>query len=112
MADLDKVIRGWERCQECRKLPPGLSQAYVDCEYTIGLYCAQFKLIHETLEVLKEQNGIVRCKDCKHGEKVNFVYLCGKSRGFGIAHEPSWFCADGERKDGEKDGTDDTRDDA
>ena len=41
---------------------------------------------------------IVRCKDCKHGEKCNSVYLCGKSRGFGIAHEQDWFCADGERR--------------
>ena len=40
---------------------------------------------------------IVRCKGCKHGGKVNSVYLCGKSRGFGIAHEPDWFCADGEK---------------
>ena len=42
---------------------------------------------------------VVRCKECKHGEKANDVYLCGKSRGFGLAHEPSWFCADGERKE-------------
>jgi hypothetical protein len=41
---------------------------------------------------------VVRCKDCKYGEKVNSVYLCGKSRGFGIAHEPDWFCADGEQR--------------
>ena len=48
---------------------------------------------------LKEKpKELVRCKDCKHGEKVNSVYLCGKSRGFGIAHEPYWFCADGEKK--------------
>jgi hypothetical protein len=42
---------------------------------------------------------LIRCKDCKHGEKCNSVYLCGKSRGFGIAHDPSWFCADGERNE-------------
>ena len=41
---------------------------------------------------------LVRCKDCKHGEKCNEIYLCGKARGFGIAHDPSWFCADGEHK--------------
>lgn len=43
---------------------------------------------------------LVRCKYCKHGEEVNSVYLCGKTRGFGLAHEPDWFCADGERKEG------------
>jgi len=42
---------------------------------------------------------VVRCKECRYGEKANAVYLCGKSRGFGIAHDPDWFCADGERKD-------------
>lgn len=42
--------------------------------------------------------AVVYCKDCKHGEKANDVYLCGKSRGFGVAHEPNWFCADGEKK--------------
>lgn len=46
---------------------------------------------------------VVRCKDCKHGEEVNSVYLCGKTRGFGIAHEPGWFCADGEMKNAEND---------
>ena len=45
-----------------------------------------------------EMVEVVRCKDCKYGEKANAVYLCGKSRGFGIAHEPKWFCADGKRK--------------
>ena len=72
---------------------------------------------HDALVFLKEQNcnccgtvfdvaykagkadAVVLCTDCKHGEKVNSVYLCGKSRGFGIAHDPSWFCADGERKE-------------
>lgn len=40
---------------------------------------------------------LIRCKDCKYGEKVNDIYMCGKSRSFGIAHDPLWFCADGER---------------
>lgn len=43
--------------------------------------------------------AVVYCRDCKHGEKANDVYLCGKSRGFGLAHEPKWFCADGEKKE-------------
>ena len=114
MADLDKVIRGWERCNECRELPPGLSQAYVDCEYTIGLYCAQSKLINETLKVLKEQKSIVRCKDCTHGERCTnganlpSVQCFNSDIGeFGFCHDPDWYCADGERKAGENDGNDD-----
>lgn len=54
------------------------------------------------VETYSEQE-LVRCKDCRHGEKVNAVYLCGKSRGFGIAHAPDWFCADGEWKEGDGD---------
>ena len=46
----------------------------------------------------RPQPEIIRCYACKYGEQANDVYLCGKSRGFGIAHEPDWFCADGERK--------------
>jgi hypothetical protein len=49
-----------------------------------------------TFDLEVSSGDIVRCKDCKFGEKANSVYLCGKSRGFGIAHEPNWFCADGE----------------
>ena len=49
-------------------------------------------------QLLKEYPQIVRCKDCKHGEKANAVYLCGKLRGFGLSHDPDWFCADGKRK--------------
>ena len=105
MADLDKVIRGWERCQECRMYPAGLSQAYVDCEYTIGLYCAQDKLIRETLEVLKEQKSIVRCKDCKHGRQ--YAADCVACEYEELAKDPDWYCADGERKAGENDGNDD-----
>ena len=41
---------------------------------------------------------IIRCKDCKFSEKINSVYLCGKSREF-VVHKSDWFCADGERKD-------------
>ena len=56
MADADKVIRGWKRCKECNMSPAfGLNQAYLDCEYTIGLYCGRDKLIFETIEVLKSQ---------------------------------------------------------
>ena len=45
---------------------------------------------------------LVRCKDCKHKEKD------GISEGFhycnvnGLQVTDDWFCADGERKDGEQ----------
>ena len=53
MDDLEKIIKAWERCRECRSMPVGLSDAWVKCEYTIGLYCAQDKLVGETIKLLK-----------------------------------------------------------
>ena len=44
---------------------------------------------------------VVRCKDCKHGEKSpTFQYYpkltwCNKCE---RTHDDNWFCADGERK--------------
>lgn len=53
MDNLEKIIKAWERCRECHSMPVGLSDAWVECEYTIGLYCAQDKLVNETLKLLK-----------------------------------------------------------
>lgn len=55
MPDIEKVIKGWERCKRCQKQPAATSEEYAECEYTIGLYCGQDKLIHETIELLKEK---------------------------------------------------------
>ena len=41
---------------------------------------------------------VVRCKDCRYGEPWGLLIGCGTTKGFGITHEPDWFCADGERK--------------
>ena len=48
-----------------------------------------------------QPDAIVRCKDCKHGEKVpTFKYYpnvtwCNK---YLTSHNDNWFCADGERR--------------
>ena len=49
---------------------------------------------------LKEKpKELVRCKDCKYGEPWGTLIGCGTSKGFGITHNPDWFCADGERRE-------------
>ena len=63
------------------------------------------ELIHkknERIEILLKEKGIVvRCKDCKHGEKSpTFKYYpdvtwCNE---YSTSHNDDWFCADGERK--------------
>ena len=53
-------------------------------------------------ELLKEQEEVVRCKDCKHGYECEFDIKCeneGNPQMFGTRHKPDWFCADGVRKD-------------
>ena len=59
------------------------------------------ELIHKKNEriekLLKEQEAVVRCKDCK------WFHQAFKSEGRCIKHdddfhEPNWVCADGERK--------------
>lgn len=54
MADRAKVIRGLERCLK-GTCPAVWSKEYADCEYTVGLYCGQQRLMFEALELLREQ---------------------------------------------------------
>lgn len=57
-------------------------------------------------ELLKEQEAVVRCKDCMYGEqsrnakgeKMVFCYNGDTGIEDGYLHEPEWFCAEGERK--------------
>lgn len=58
MPDADKVVRGLERCLICDPSPiaPAENQkAYLDCEYTVGLYCNRNKLLRDAIALLKEQ---------------------------------------------------------
>lgn len=87
---MDKVIKGLERCLICDIsviAPEEAQNAYRECEYTVGLYCGEKKLLREAITLLKEQeakieqlnrfvNGfsrdampVVRCKDCKNRPK-------------------------------------------
>lgn len=47
---------------------------------------------------------VVRCKDCINKECFgrDGKIVCDLD---GFLHDPDWFCADGERKDGDGDGT-------
>ena len=56
------------------------------------------------LAMLKEQEIVVRCKDCRYGlycTDRETTYQCFKwnSGEFGMIHEQNWFCADGVKKD-------------
>ena len=71
-------------------------------------------LCRSAVAMLKEQEAVVRCKECKYGhhivcatngEVTIYRVFCTKpyvEQG-NATHEPDWFCADGE-KEGRKDG--------
>jgi hypothetical protein len=52
----------------------------------------------DALALLKEQPEIVRCKDCIWFSKKGFCKH--PNGGAGNIRPESWFCADGERKEG------------
>lgn len=54
--------------------------------------------VKDALELLKAQEAIVRCKDCKH--RFNGCCYDKKSDriNFGVYVADDWFCADGERR--------------
>lgn len=62
-----------------------------------------FEFIEMLLELLKEQEAVVRCKDCKYwsSERINDFNKCRRWINVGVknfATMGDWFCADGERK--------------
>ena len=103
MIDREKVIRGLERCLKCSMIPTSSAEelkAYIDCEYTVGLYCGKDKLLFETLELLKKRETVVRCKDCKYSLKKRGKVYCSSILLDKIAFvDADWFCADGVNRD-------------
>ena len=59
---------------------------------------AAYRAVEDALELLKEQEAVVRCKDCKYWRQN--TEFCGRwSVGNAAQHTPpDWYCADGERR--------------
>jgi transcription elongation factor Elf1 len=54
-----------------------------------------FEFIEMLLELLKEQEAVVRCKDCRQNGQCSIQFK------FADADDPgNWFCAYGKRKEG------------
>lgn len=81
MADVEKVIKGLERCLK-HTCPAIYSKEYKECEYTVGLYCGQDKLLHEALELLKELKEKREDRDIPmkpvHRDWDQEEFFCGK----------------------------------
>jgi len=75
--DREKVIKEWETV---------LSRDPLD---------APWDLIDDTLALLKEQEAVVRCKDCEQNGQCSIQFKFAESDDPG-----NWFCAYGKRKEG------------
>lgn len=57
-----------------------------------------YSFYYEVIALLKEQDAIVRCKDCKHKEESvspSWEAWCNRLH---CGCDNDWYCADGERK--------------
>ena len=80
MPDREKVIEGLEKVWD----------AFNHMEHE--LYA---DYVFDALALLKGQETVVRCKDCKwYDERMSLCDNCGLPR------EQTFFCADGKRKEG------------
>jgi hypothetical protein len=52
-------------------------------------------LFSEIIALLKEQEAVVRCKDCKYVDEGSME--CNIKSGWFVV-SPNWFCADGKRR--------------
>jgi len=66
--------------------------------YKLSLNRLKDKALIDALAMLKEQEAVIRCKDCKYGEKCaepHKDYWCNLYEEYKWSE---WFCADGEPK--------------
>jgi hypothetical protein len=93
MINREKVIKGLECC--C--VPCMCFQGCPYHEVSQSVEECTSQLAVEALELLKEQETIVRCKDCKYCEyPKSEKEWCKKGHLHGNAEH--WYCADGERR--------------
>ena len=93
--DREKVIKAFEICDNnedgivCKNCPYKEDKWNGAWEDETGKTC--FQTLHaDALALLKEQEAVIRCKDCK---KRNQHKEC--EHGY---HIDDWYCADGERR--------------
>ncbi len=85
MIDMEKVIKGL-REMSCRT-------TWKDID---GIRDKFQPIINGAIDLLKEQEAVVKCKDCKYfpnGDGSTNWLPCRE-----IITPPGWFCADGERR--------------
>lgn len=81
---------------------PDREKVTAQCEWAIkqpsSTIIESKKFYEEILALLKEQPGIVRCKDCKHRDPEDGKCDSGHDIQWQLPRTDDWFCADGKRK--------------
>ena len=86
MPDRDEVMQWLETCVSgCEE---GCPYEYKNLVFRVE---CKADLMRDALVLLKEQEAVVRCKDCKHYMTIHCN--CG-----GCFISDDWYCADGERR--------------
>lgn len=102
MTDREKIIKYFEICRV-------KNDCSADCPYWDNFSSARActkELAKDVLTLLKEQEGVVRCKDCKYLiDHYGFMDdgYCRKMREeYYVKFKPdkNWYCADGKREEG------------
>lgn len=94
MADLEKTIN---------------DLVEIEANMTFYKHPESAKVVRDAIELLKEYQKTVHCKDCKWSWCLNPndespFYVCRHPTlcNMRMSHEGNWYCGDGELKDGEQ----------
>ena len=96
MPDVEKVTNGLGEIQQRFAQSLELRHEYdPDDDAVVDIiYKADIDLLRDAITLIKEQNELVRCADCRHAE----VSPSGLIKCRGIFRSREWYCADGERR--------------
>ena len=105
MADREKTIKALTECIFLHEHPDDDAGCF-ECPYRPdekGTCPTMIPFLKDVLELLKEQETIVRCKDCKYWLPMNRFYPDyhpgrGQCELNCWVRDSDWFCADGERR--------------
>ena len=99
MPDREKVINEWEAVLS--RDPLDVPWDLIDETVTLlkQQEAERLEFIETVARLTAENERIVKCRDCKHGYRINASYCeCTKGDPVSYVHRADWFCADGERR--------------
>lgn len=103
MTDIEKVIKGLEFTKAMITFNPSTGED-IEPENLNEANKTSYDACVGAISLLKEQEAVVRCKDCKYWLPMNRFHQDyhlgrGDCKLNWWVRDFDWFCADGERKD-------------